>query len=290
MERQFTPRPAVPAGGRSGGDRGGAPPVERRRPARDRGRRRRDRLGRARRADRPGREAVDSGGHGAQRQGDVPGRPPAGGGGRRATTRASAPTASCAGPTWCSSSAATPGGQLTLDFRVPPQGTPVIQLDIDPAEIGRNYPGAGGAARGRQGVAGGDARRGASRGPDRGALAGRGAHRSSGTGRRASREHWGSDAAPARARAHLPRAEQAPAGGRHPGVRHRPLGRVDRHHAGFQASHPELPPLCRLAGLGAAGGAGRQVRGPRAAGAVLHGRRRHLVPTSPRSRRPSRST
>ena len=32
------------------------------------------------------------------------------------------------------------GGQLTLDFRVPPAGTPVIQLDIDPAEIGRNYP------------------------------------------------------------------------------------------------------------------------------------------------------
>ena len=32
------------------------------------------------------------------------------------------------------------GGQLTHDFRIPPQGTPVIQLDINPIEIGRNYP------------------------------------------------------------------------------------------------------------------------------------------------------
>ena len=31
------------------------------------------------------------------------------------------------------------GGQLTLDFRIPPQGTPVIQLDINAEEIGRNY-------------------------------------------------------------------------------------------------------------------------------------------------------
>ncbi len=31
------------------------------------------------------------------------------------------------------------GGQLTHDFRVPPQGTSAIQLDINPEEIGRNY-------------------------------------------------------------------------------------------------------------------------------------------------------
>ena len=31
------------------------------------------------------------------------------------------------------------GGQLTLDFRIPPQGTPAIQLDINAEEIGRNY-------------------------------------------------------------------------------------------------------------------------------------------------------
>ena len=31
------------------------------------------------------------------------------------------------------------GGQLTHDFRIPPQGTPAIQMDINPEEIGRNY-------------------------------------------------------------------------------------------------------------------------------------------------------
>ncbi|MEZ4861819.1 MAG: thiamine pyrophosphate-binding protein [Caldilineaceae bacterium] len=32
------------------------------------------------------------------------------------------------------------GGQVTNNYTIPPQGTPVIQLDINPAEIGRNYP------------------------------------------------------------------------------------------------------------------------------------------------------
>ena len=32
------------------------------------------------------------------------------------------------------------GGQVTNGYRVPPQGTPIIQLDINPEEIGRNYP------------------------------------------------------------------------------------------------------------------------------------------------------
>jgi acetolactate synthase-1/2/3 large subunit len=31
------------------------------------------------------------------------------------------------------------GGQVTKDYQIPPQGTPVIQLDINPEEIGRNY-------------------------------------------------------------------------------------------------------------------------------------------------------
>jgi acetolactate synthase I/II/III large subunit len=33
------------------------------------------------------------------------------------------------------------GSQVTLNWQVPPLGTRVIQLDIDPAEIGRHYPG-----------------------------------------------------------------------------------------------------------------------------------------------------
>ena len=32
------------------------------------------------------------------------------------------------------------GGQVTNGYQIPPQGTPVIQLDINPEELGRNYP------------------------------------------------------------------------------------------------------------------------------------------------------
>ena len=32
------------------------------------------------------------------------------------------------------------GSQVTLDWKVPPVGTPIIQIDIDPSELGRNYP------------------------------------------------------------------------------------------------------------------------------------------------------
>jgi len=32
------------------------------------------------------------------------------------------------------------GGQVTNGYRIPPQGTPIIQLDINPEELGRNYP------------------------------------------------------------------------------------------------------------------------------------------------------
>ena len=32
------------------------------------------------------------------------------------------------------------GGQVTFDWKIPPQGTRVIQIDIDPVELGRNYP------------------------------------------------------------------------------------------------------------------------------------------------------
>jgi acetolactate synthase-1/2/3 large subunit len=32
------------------------------------------------------------------------------------------------------------GGQVTYEWRVPPAGTPVVQLDINPSELGRSYP------------------------------------------------------------------------------------------------------------------------------------------------------
>jgi len=34
------------------------------------------------------------------------------------------------------------GSQVTLDWKIPATGTPVIQIDIDPSELGRNYPNA----------------------------------------------------------------------------------------------------------------------------------------------------
>ena len=32
------------------------------------------------------------------------------------------------------------GGQVTHNWKIPAEGTKVIQLDIDPLELGRNYP------------------------------------------------------------------------------------------------------------------------------------------------------
>ena len=32
------------------------------------------------------------------------------------------------------------GSQVTLDWKIPPMNTPVIQIDIDPSELGRSYP------------------------------------------------------------------------------------------------------------------------------------------------------
>ena len=32
------------------------------------------------------------------------------------------------------------GGQVTNGYNIPPQGTPIVQLDINPDELGRNYP------------------------------------------------------------------------------------------------------------------------------------------------------
>ena len=88
------------------------------------------------------------------------------------------------------------GGQVTHDFRIPPQGTPVIQLDIDPAEIGRNYP----VKVGLQG----DAKVSlaamldtAQPGPDHGVWLAE-VRRLIQDWKESVEEHWGSDVAPAR--------------------------------------------------------------------------------------------
>ena len=43
------------------------------------------------------------------------------------------------------------GSQVTTEWQIPKPGTPVVQLDIDPAELGRSYPIQVGLAGRRQG-------------------------------------------------------------------------------------------------------------------------------------------
>ena len=173
------------------------------------------------------------------------------------------------------------GGQVTHGYRIPPQGTPVMQLDINAEELGRNYAldvGLQGDVRNtlRRMIAAADA---GESGPDRSAWVAR-VQELVAAWKEQVRDVWESDIEPMRPGAAVRRAVRLPAGGCDPGVRHRPLRGVDRHHAGPAACRPELHPLRRLARLGAAGGDGRQVCGPRPPGGVLHRRRRHLV--SPR--------
>ena len=88
------------------------------------------------------------------------------------------------------------GGQVTHDFRIPPQGTPVIQLDIDPAEIGRNYPvkvGLHGDAK----VSLAAMLDAAQPGPDHGAWRAE-VWKLVQDWKESVEEHWGSDVAPAR--------------------------------------------------------------------------------------------
>ena len=91
------------------------------------------------------------------------------------------------------------GGQLTLDFRIPPQGTPAIQLDINAEEIGRNYA----VKVGLQGDAKASlaamvrAAQAPQPGPDRSAWLGE-VQQHIGRWRESVEEHWSSDVAPAR--------------------------------------------------------------------------------------------
>ena len=60
--------------------------------------------------------------------------------GLRDRTRGRVRTEPSVRQTLSSLSAAIQGGQVTNGYRIPPQGTPIIQLDINPEELGRNYP------------------------------------------------------------------------------------------------------------------------------------------------------
>ena len=174
------------------------------------------------------------------------------------------------------------GGQVTNDWRVPRAGTRVVQLDIDPAELGRSFP----ISVGMQC----DARAGL-----RKMLAHCSGVESSELSRSRAgwiaRVHqlvreWRDEVAPLAELRSAPHAagtavqgaDPAASGRRHPRVRHRALGHLDRHHGGPDVAESILHPLCRIPGMGHSGGHRRQVRRRRPARRLLHRRRRCLVP------------
>ena len=50
------------------------------------------------------------------------------------------PTRSCTRPIWCVFIGCDTGDQVTHTWRIPSIDTPCVQIDIDPAELGRSYP------------------------------------------------------------------------------------------------------------------------------------------------------
>ena len=50
------------------------------------------------------------------------------------------PTRSCTRRTWCVFVGCHTGDQVTHTWRIPPIDTAVVQIDIDPLELGRSYP------------------------------------------------------------------------------------------------------------------------------------------------------
>ena len=168
------------------------------------------------------------------------------------------------------------GSQVTNEWRVPSPGTPVIQIDIDPAELGRTYP--------AQVAMHGDAKATLRRMIE--ALEPIGG-RADWVGRAQQLvQEWRDDVAP-RANSDavpiiperlcneitqfLPSDAMLVADTGHSGIW---TWQHDRH----EPCHAELHPLRRFAGLGPVGGHGRKVRAARPPGAVLQRRRRLLVP------------
>ena len=142
------------------------------------------------------------------------------------------------------------GGQVTHNWMFPPVGTPVIQLDIDPAELGRNYPNVASIL--------GDAKVTLRRMIDAAQPKSPDAAKAW-TGRvqqlvaewRAEHEPMRtSDAVPIRPERICKEISEAlpPDGVRRVG--HRPFRHLDRQHDRFQASDAALFPLRRIARLG----------------------------------------
>ena len=142
------------------------------------------------------------------------------------------------------------GGQLTTSWKVPEPGVTVIQLDIDPEELGRNYPNAvsliGDA---KVDIASSD-RCGRQAGSGRASMAGPGA----GTRRRMARGRRTADDFKCNAdaaRARMPRNFRGAAGGWRRRVRYRSLGHVDRADDRIQQPAPGVSCAARVRSAGA---------------------------------------
>ena len=140
------------------------------------------------------------------------------------------------------------GSQVTTEWQIPRPGTPVIQLDIDPAELGRSYPIQAGLQGDAKAAPAQDDRGG---GTER--TTGRVARPRAGAGARLAR--GGGAIGPLRYLTHPP---GAPVHGAHrvaaqrcgAGDRYGPFRYLDRHHGGCQGPQPAVPPLCRAPSVG----------------------------------------
>ena len=215
--------------------------------------RRRGLVRRAGRSGRARREALHPGRDLAQREGGDTRHASADGRRAAAPIRAPAPTTRVAEADLVFFIGSHTGGQVTTQLEDAEAGaSPVIQLDIDPAELGRNYPNvvlacsATRKATLRQHArAGGHRRRRETR-----AMARAACRRLSPSGAAGGEPMRNSDAVPMRPSASAARSPSAlPADARR-GVRHRPLRHLDRRHDRIHAAGPASHPLRRLARLG----------------------------------------
>ena len=160
------------------------------------------------------------------------------------------------------------GGMTTHFWRVPKIGVKAVQLDIDPEELGRNYPleasiiGDAKIALGKLTEAAEEVTR------TRGVAIPRGASERGVAGGVRPAAQLGRLAHAARAR--LQDAGRAPAFGRHRARRHRAFGHVDGRLSRPQKPRYQLHARGGPPGLGVPRGAGRQVRRARAARTPLH--------------------
>ena len=174
------------------------------------------------------------------------------------------------------------GGQVTASWKVPVLGTPVIQLDIDPLELGRNYPNRasllGDARTVLQPDAGAGWRRAHERhqwhsferlGPARRVGAAR-----AGAGRPAGARTWSkqasSQAVPMRPERVVRELSEALPGRCNRGRRHGSLRHVDRPDARAALAESDVSTSRRVVGLGIPRVTRRKMRVARPTGRVLY--------------------